>query len=257
MDLGIKGKTALVCASTGGLGAATARALADDGARVVFSGRRAELAADEASAYDGCVGIRADLSSVDGARTLYDEAVAAVGPIDILVLNGPGPKPGTASRVDSDDLTGAFTSLMLVQQSLIAACLPHMREQRWGRILSIASSGVVAPITGLALSNVGRMALAGYLKALSNEVAADGITVNLLLPGRIATDRMISLDQNAAERSGKPVEQIRAAGAESIPAGRYGDPAEFGAVGAFLCSAQASYVNGIALRCDGGAVPTL
>lgn len=257
MDLGIRGKTALVCASTGGLGAATARALADDGAKVVFSGRRGETAIAEAAAYDGCVGIQADLSSVDGARKLYDAAVTEVGQIDILVLNGPGPRPGTASKVGAADLTTAFTSLMLVQQSLIEACLPHMREQKWGRILSIASSGVVAPITGLALSNVGRMALAGYLKALSNEIAAEGITVNMLLPGRIATDRLISLDSNAAEQSGKSVEQIRAAGAKTIPTGRYGDPAEFGAVGAFLCSAQASYVNGIAMRCDGGAVPTL
>lgn len=257
MDLGIAGKTALVCASTAGLGAATARALAAEGARVVFSGRRGELAQQEASAYDGAIGFEADLSSVEGAQALLAKARDAVGDIDILVLNGPGPKPGTALDVSADDLTEAFTSLTVVQQSLVDACLPYMREQKWGRILSIASTGVVAPITGLALSSVGRMALAGYLKALSNVVAADGVTVNMLLPGRIATDRIVQLDADAAERSGKDVEEIRAKSAAAIPAKRLGDPAEFGAVGAFLCSDLASYVTGSAIRCDGGLHTTL
>lgn len=257
MDLGIAGKAALVCASTAGLGAATAQALAAEGARVVFSGRRGELAEAEAANYEGAVGIEADLTTVEGAAQLLAQAREAVGEIDILVLNGPGPKPGTALDIDGDDMLAAVTSLAIVQQSLVEACLPHMREQKWGRILSIASTGVVAPISGLALSSVGRMALAGYLKALANVVAADGITVNMLLPGRIATDRVGQLDANAAEKSGKSVDEIASKAAAAIPAKRYGDPAEFGAVGTFLCSDLASYITGSAIRCDGGLHPSL
>ncbi|WP_153502678.1 SDR family oxidoreductase [Cumulibacter manganitolerans] len=257
MDLGIAGKSALVCASTAGLGAATARALAAEGVKVVFSGRRLELAEQQASAYPEGVAIEADISTVEGAMDLLEKAREAVGDIDILVLNGPGPRPGTATTVTGEDLHAAFESLMVVQHALVDVCLPHMRQQGWGRILSIASSGVIAPITNLALSSVGRMALGGYLKALANEISGDGVTVNMLLPGRIATDRMKSLDANTAKSTGKSIEEISAAGVKSIPAGRYGDPDEFGAVGAFLCSEQASYVTGSAIRCDGGAHGTL
>lgn len=257
MDLGIAGKSALVCASTGGLGAATAKALAAEGVKVVFSGRRGELAEELAAPFEESVGIQADTSTVEGAMDLLEKAREAVGPIDILVLNGPGPRPGTATSVQNEELHQAFESLMVVQHALVDACLPHMREQKWGRILSIASTGVVAPITNLALSSIGRMALGGYLKALANEISGDGVTVNMLLPGRIATDRTKALDANAAEASGKSVEQIAKAGIRSIPAGRYGEPDEFGAVGAFLCSEPASYVTGTAVRCDGGAHSTL
>lgn len=257
MDFGIAGKAALVCASTGGLGAATARALAAEGARVVFSGRRGDVAREAAAAYDGSVGIEADLSSVDGARALHAAAVEAVGPLDIVVLNGPGPKPGTASAIDTAAISEAVTTLILVQQAIVAEALPHLRASGWGRILAIASSGVVAPLTGLALSNIGRAGLAGYIKSLSNEVAAEGITANLLLPGRIATDRLRSLDEGAAEKSGVSIDEVRQKVQATIPAGRYGDPDEFGAAAAFLCSAQASYITGIAMRCDGGLVPTL
>jgi 3-oxoacyl-[acyl-carrier protein] reductase len=257
MDLGIAGKSALVCASTGGLGAATARALAAEGAKVVFSGRRGALAREAAARFDGAVGIEADLGSVDGARELHAAAVDAVGPLDILVLNGPGPRPGTATTVDTADLNEALTSLLLVHQALIEAALPHMLDTAWGRILAIGSSGVAAPLTGLALSNVGRAALAGYLKSLSNEVAARGATVNMLLPGRIATDRLASLDAKVAEKSGRTVEEVRTESVSAIPTGRYGTPDEFGATAAYLCSAQAAYVTGVAMRCDGGLVPTL
>lgn len=252
MDLNIHGKAALVCASTGGLGRATAEALAAEGARVVFAGRRGEVAEQAASAFDGSVGIEADISTVAGAAALYDAAVRAVGELDILVLNGPGPRPGPASSIDGDDMMAAFNALAVVQQSLVARALPYMKQQGWGRILAIASSGVVAPIPGLVLSNIGRMALAGYLKALATEVAGKAITVNMLLPGRIATDRLKSLDDSAARESGRSVQQIQESAMRSIPAGRYGDPAEFGAVAAFLCSDLASYVTGAAIRCDGG-----
>jgi 3-oxoacyl-[acyl-carrier protein] reductase len=257
MDLGIAGKAALVCASTSGLGAATAQALAAEGSRVVFAGRRAELARELAGRYPGCVGLAADLSTVAGAQALHDAAVRAVGPLDIVVLNSPPPPPGTAADLDPPALTESLASLLLAPPALVGAALPHLRQQRWGRILAIGSSSVQAPIPGLAASNTGRAALAGYLKTLAGEVAADGITVNLLLPGRIATDRMRSLDETVARASGRPTAEVAAESLRLIPAGRLGDPAQFGAVAAFLCGEPAAYVTGTAVRCDGGLIPTL
>jgi 3-oxoacyl-[acyl-carrier protein] reductase len=143
------------------------------------------------------------------------------------------------------------------QQQLTSLALPAMREHGWGRVLAIGSSGVQAPLPNLALSNLGRAALAGYLKTLAAETAAEGVTVNLLLPGRIATDRVAQLDQNAAQNQGLSVDEVEARSKAGIPAGRYGRPEEFGAVAAFLCSDLASYVTGTALRCDGGLVRSL
>jgi 3-oxoacyl-[acyl-carrier protein] reductase len=251
MDLGIKNRTAVVCASTGGLGRAVAEALAAEGAHVVVSGRRGDLARDIAETLPGATGVEADLTDPEAARTLVD------GPVDILVLNGPGPKPGDAAAVGEADFATAFDSLFITQQRLVAAALPGMRERGWGRILAIGSSGVAAPLAGLALSNAGRAALAAYLKTLAGEVAAEGVTVNLLLPGRIATDRVASLDQAKAARQGRTVGEVAAESRATIPAGRYGTPAEFGAAAAFLCGASASYITGTAVRCDGGLVQSL
>ncbi len=257
MDLGIAGKAALVCASTGGLGAATGAALAAEGCRVVFAGRRAELARELAGRYPGCVALAADLSTVDGGLTLFSAAVEAVGPPDIVVLNSPPPPPGAAAGLDPDALARAVESLLLVPRAIVEAALPHLRAQQWGRILAIGSSGVHSPLTGLALSNTGRAALAGYLKTLASEVAADGVTVNMLLPGRISTDRMRSLDATIADRTGRDVADVTAESVRAIPAGRLGEPGEFGAVAAFLCGGPASYVTGTAVRCDGGMISTL
>jgi 3-oxoacyl-[acyl-carrier protein] reductase len=141
--------------------------------------------------------------------------------------------------------------------ALLRAVVPGMRERGWGRVLAVGSSGVEAPLPNLAASNVGRAALAAYLKTLATEVAADGVTVNLLLPGRIATDRVAALDEAAARRQDRPVAEVRAASRAAIPTGRYGEPAEFGAVAAFLCSERASYVTGSLVRCDGGMLAHL
>jgi 3-oxoacyl-[acyl-carrier protein] reductase len=257
MDLGIAGKAALVCASTSGLGAATGRALAAEGCRVVFAGRRGELARELAAEHPGAVGLAADLSTVDGALALHAAAVDAVGPLDIVVLNSPPPPAGRAGGLDPDALSAALQSLLLAPRAVVEAALPHLREQRWGRILAIGSSGVHSPISGLALSNTGRAALAGFLKTLAGEVADAGVTVNMLLPGRISTDRMRALDRTVADRSGRDVADVTSESLRAIPAGRFGDPAEFGAVAAFLCSAPASYVTGTAVRCDGGMLGTL
>ena len=257
MDLGLHGRTAVVCASTGGLGAAVARTLGAEGARVVVSGRRGEAAAAVAAELPTAVGVQVDLLAPDGPDLLATAATTAYGPIDILVLNGPGPPPGPAAAVTDQAAAAAVDTLLRPHLRLIAAALPGMRDRGWGRILAIGSSGVAAPLPNLALSNLGRAALAGYLKTLAAEVAADGVTVNLLLPGRIGTDRTADLDQATAARTGQSIDEVRANSQRLIPAGRYGDPAEFGAAAAFLCSAPASYITGTAVRCDGGLVGTL
>ncbi|MCR6490790.1 SDR family oxidoreductase [Amycolatopsis sp. OK19-0408] len=257
MDLGLAGRTALVCASTGGLGEGIARALAAEGARVLVSGRRGDRAEAIAAELPGAVGVEADLTAEDGPDRLAAAALAAFGQVDVLVLNGPGPKPGTAAETTVEDADSAVAALVRPHVKLVSALLPAMRERGWGRILAVGSSGIAAPLPNLALSNLGRAALAGYLKTLATEVAADGVTVNLLLPGRIATDRLTSLDENTAKRTGRPVADVARDAQAAIPAGRYGEPAEFGAAAAFLCGAPASYITGTALRCDGGLVPTL
>lgn len=257
MDLGIAGKAALVCASTAGLGAATGRALAAEGCRVVFAGRRAERAREIAAEQPGGVGLGADLSTVDGGLALYAAAVDAVGPLDIVVLNSPPPPAGLAAGLDPDPLAAAIASLLLTPRAIVDAALPHLREQGWGRILAVGSSGVHSPIPGLALSNTGRAALAGYLKTLAGEVAAAGVTVNMLLPGRISTERMRTLDATVAQRSGRDIADVTAESLRAIPAGRFGDATEFGAVAAFLYSRPASYVTGTAIHCDGGMLGTL
>lgn len=253
MDLQLESKTALVCASTAGLGRSIAEALAAEGARVVVSGRRRDLAEDIARDLPGSVAVPCDFAADGAATRLAADARAALGAeIDILVLNGPGPKPGTAAGLAASDVRAALESLMVFQQVLVESLLPGMRERGWGRILSIGSSGVLEPIPNLVLSNIGRSALAAYLKTLAGEVARDGVTVNMLLPGRIDTDRVRSLDSARAEREGRDAADVAAVSASAIPAGRYGSPAEFGAIGAFLCSERAAYITGSAIRCDGG-----
>jgi 3-oxoacyl-[acyl-carrier protein] reductase len=257
MDLGIAGRTAVVCASTSGLGEAVARALGAEGANVVVSGRRGDRAKTIAAELPSALGVEVDLAAPDGPDMLIAAATEGFGEVDILVLNGPGPRPGRAASLSADDIADAVHSLVLMHQRLVMAVLPGMRRRGWGRILAVGSSGVQAPIPNLALSNTGRAALAGYLKTLSAEVAADGVTVNMLLPGRVATDRLDALDAATAERERRSVDAVAADSQAVIPARRYGRPEEFAAVAAFLCGAPASYVTGTALRCDGGLIGVL
>lgn len=257
MDLGLSGKVALVCASTSGLGRATAASLAAEGVRVVVTGRTTERAKQVASELPGAIGIGASLTEPQGSDYLLSEIEDRVGKIDILVLNGPGPAPGPARATDGEGVDAAIGMLVQPQLALIRALLPAMLEQKWGRILSISSTSIEAPIENLSLSNLGRAALAGYLKTLATEVAAEGVSVNSLLPGRVATPRARQIDEAVSSSTGVALEEVEANSAAKIPAGHYGDPAEFGAVAAFLCSAPASYVTGTALRFDGGMVPTL
>jgi 3-oxoacyl-[acyl-carrier protein] reductase len=257
MHFGLAGKTALVCASTSGLGRATAQALADEGVTVVVTGRSGDRAKEVADGLPNAVGVGCDLVADGGAEQLLAAAREAVGDLDILVLNGPGPAPGSALATDAAGIDQAVATLVTPQNTLVQGVLPAMLEKGWGRILSISSTSVEAPLPNLSLSNLGRAALAGYLKTLATEVAARGVTVNSLLPGRIATPRARQIDEAAARRTGQSLGEVEAVSKAAIPAGRYGEPSEFGAVAAFLCSAQAAYITGTAIRCDGGLVPAL
>ena len=254
MDLGLAGRVAVVPGATSGLGAAVVRALSAEGAHVAFGGRRAEMAAQQAAELPSAVGIGVDITDPDGPRSLVAAATSRFGPVDVLVLNGGGPAPGTAAGMSPEDAQEAVRLLVTGHIRLVEAVLPGMRERGWGRIIAIGSSGIQEPIAGLAASNVGRGALAGYLKTLAAEVAADGVTVNLVLPGRIETDRLTQVYGAVSERQGVSEQEVRDASRAEIPAGRFGTPDEFAAAVAFLASAQASYITGEQLRCDGGLV---
>lgn len=258
MDLGIKGKNALVLASSRGLGRGIAVALAREGANVLLCGRNAdELAANCAAINAEGNGkssfVVADLFEADVVDTLVAAVGEKLGSIDILVNNSGGPTPGSTEDMTPEKLETYFNAMVLRLITLTNRLLPQMKQQRWGRILTVASSGVFEPIPGLALSNTLRPALAGWSKTLATEVAQYGITSNMLLPGSIFTDRLKSLDAAAAERSGKTIDQVQAESERAIPARRYGTVEEFAATAAFLCSQPASYVTGSLIRCDGGA----
>ncbi|MBA2639776.1 MAG: SDR family oxidoreductase [Nocardioidaceae bacterium] len=254
MDTGLHGRTAIVPGATAGLGLAVARSLAAEGANVVIGGRRGELARELAGELPAAVGVEADLTSAGGVPALLDAARVSFGDVDVLVLNGGGPPPSAAADVDPAAVDDAIGRLLRPHVALVSGVLPAMRKRRWGRVVAIGSTGVQQPIDRLAASNIGRAALAGYLKTLAAEVAADGVTVNMVLPGRIDTDRVAALDSAAAEREGGTADDVRRSAERAIPIGRYGRPDEFAAAVTFLASSAASYVTGEQLRCDGGAV---
>jgi 3-oxoacyl-[acyl-carrier protein] reductase len=238
MDLG----SAAVAASSKGLGYGVARALAAEGVRVAMCGRDADTigAAAENVGRDA-VPIVADVSTPEGASGFVRDARAVLGGVDILVANAGGPPPGNFASVTVDQYLAAFE---LNCRSTIAMCyeaVPAMREQQWGRVVAITSIAVRQPIGGLILSNTARAGLTGFLKTLAREIAADGVTVNSLLPGLHATERIASLYGSG----GDP--------AAGIPAAKIGDPADFGRIAAFLCSDHANYVTGSAIAVDGGA----
>jgi 3-oxoacyl-[acyl-carrier protein] reductase len=254
MDLGLRRRTAVVLGATSGIGAAIARQLGEEGAHVVVVGRTEDRAAEVASSIATAVALTADLTDPESPGRIVAAAEETFGPVDVLVLNGGGPPPGPATAFGADDAATAVDLLVRPHVALVERVLPGMTERGWGRIVAVGSSGVQQPLPNLTASNVGRAALAGYLKTLAAEVAGDGITVNMVLPGRIDTDRVVQLDEAAARRTGTTPEQARAASEATIPVGRYGRPEEFAAVAAFLASEQAAYVTGEQVRCDGGLV---
>lgn len=254
MDLGLNGKRALVLGASRGLGAASARELAQEGA-TVFAAARSLDAINEWAAGLPVTPVALDLSDPSAVDSLT--AWMAGEGIDVLVANSGGPPPGPAKGQSRAAWLAAYEAMALPIMSIADALLPGMVERGFGRIITIGSSGVISPIPGLALSNGVRGALAGWSKTLAEEVASSGVTVNMVLPGRIATDRVAQLDAARAKKSGKDVETVAAESMATIPAGRYGKPEEFAAVVTFLASTRASFVTGSMIRVDGGMIRNL
>ncbi len=258
MELGLGGKRALVLSSSRGLGRGIAEALAAEGTMVTITGRDEQALKDTAEtiiANGGRVHVcRADLSAADFVETLAGAAEQAMGGVDILINNTGGPPPGNAQSMTVDTIASQMQMMVASVIALTNRLLPAMGARNWGRVLTCTSSGVEQPIPGLALSNTLRAALVGWNKTLANEVGGEGITCNILIPGRIHTDRVDQLDAAVARRQDKTIDAVRAASRATIPLGRYGTIEEFAAVAVFLCSARASYITGSKIRCDGGIV---
>ena len=255
MDLGIKGKRALVCASSKGLGRGCAEALAAEGVDLVMNARGVEALEETAAEIRNTYGVdvvtvAADVTTADGQKTVLD---AAQG-VDILVTNAGGPPPGMWSDWDRDNFIAALDANMLTPIALMTALMPAMMEKGWGRVVNITSGSVKAPIPALGLSNSARTGLTGFVAGTSRQVAGSGVTINNLLPGIHATDRAIQLDTGVSTAQSISMEQAKANREATIPAGRYGTRAEFGAACAFLCSQYAGFIVGQNLLLDGGAV---
>jgi 3-oxoacyl-[acyl-carrier protein] reductase len=254
MDLGIAGKRAVVCASSKGLGLGCAEALAEAGVHLVMNGRGVEALEASAEAIRTTYGVEvttvaADVTTQNGQAALIE----AAGDAEILINNAGGPPPGLWSDWDRDDFIAALDANMLTPIALIKALVPGMMDCGWGRVVNITSQSVKAPIPVLGLSNAARTGLTGYVAGTSRQVAGKGVTINNLLPGIHATDRADALDGGVVAAQGITLEEARANRAATIPAGRYGTRAEFGAACAFLCSQHAGFIVGQNLLLDGGA----
>ena len=261
MDLGISGKTALVLGASSGLGRAIALGLAREGVNVAIAARSEDPLYSLAREIEDwgvtalpLVWDLADLSAIDRKVAGIE---AALGPVDILINNTGGPPPTTASGQPTELWASQFNAMVASVIAITDRVLPTMLAQRWGRIITSTSSGVVAPIANLAVSNALRLSLVGWSKTLAREVAREGITCNIVVPGRIATARTRFLDEKRAEREGRDVEQVEASSLGAIPAGRYGRPEEYADVVAFLASERASYITGSTVRVDGGQIASI
>lgn len=261
MNLGIEGKTALIGAGGGGLGSAIARALANEGARVVVADIDAAAAAsttEQVVAGGGeAMALELDLADLSSFPSSLASIHNRFGDVDILVNLTGGPPPTPAVGNDPEVWTRHFRSMVVGVIHLTDIVLPAMRERGWGRIVTSTSSGIVTPIPNLAISNALRLSLVGWSKTLASEVAADGLTVNVVVPGRIATRRIEALDVARAERERVTVEDVVRQSTSSIPMKRYGRPEEYAAAIAFLASAPASYLTGAIVRIDGGLIPSI
>lgn len=261
MDLGLAGRTALVLGGGGGLGGAIVGALAAEGAQVVAADVNDEALkklAVELDAIDAdYLTIKWDLADLTVIAPNLAEVHHRFGPVDVLVNITGGPPPTPIAGQDPQLWREHFQSMVLSVIAITDAVLPDMRRRRWGRIVTSASSGVLEPIPHLGLSNALRSSLVGWSKTLAREVGPDGVTTNIIVPGRIGTERIAFLDEAKAEREGRSVEDVARASTASIPVGRYGDPAEYGAAVAFLTSTHAGYITGSVLRVDGGMLASI
>lgn len=254
MDLGIRGKRALVCASSKGLGLGCATALAEAGVDLVMNARGAEALETAAGTIRARCQVRVTAVAADITTEAGRAAVLkAAGDIDILVTNAGGPPPGLWSDWSRDDFIRAIDANMLTPIALMQAALPGMMARGWGRVVNITSQSVKAPIAQLGLSNSARAGLTGFVAGTARQVAGKGVTINNLLPGIHATDRAISLDSGVMQAQGISMDEAIRRRAATIPAGRYGTPAEFGAMCAFLCSDHAGFIVGQNILLDGGA----
>jgi 3-oxoacyl-[acyl-carrier protein] reductase len=256
MDLGIKGRKAIVCAASKGLGRACAMALAENGVELVINARAPEAleaAAAEIRERTGAsvAAVAADITTAEGRAAV----LAACPAPDILVNNAGGPPPGDFHDWGEAEWLAAVRANMLTPIELIRAVVDGMGERGFGRIVNITSSAVKAPIAELGLSNGARAGLTGFVAGLARAVAGKGVTVNNILPGRFATDRLKSNLAANAKKRGVPVEEVERAARAAVPAGRFGEPEEFGQLCAYLCSRQAGYITGQNLLIDGGAYP--
>lgn len=245
MKLGLENRVALVMGASRGIGRAIAAALAREGARVAISSRSAEKLEEAATEIgEGATPLVADAADLDRLAALPGEVEAELGPIEILVLNTGGPPFGGALDHELDEWESAYRSLVLAPRVLTGAVVPGMRERGWGRIVNVGSSSTREPIPGLNLSNAHRMAAVGFLKTLSREVAADGLTVNTVATGRFATERLMD--------AAGSLEGAEEGARNEVPAGRLGQPEEYGDLVAFLCSDRAAYITGTVIPIDGG-----
>jgi 3-oxoacyl-[acyl-carrier protein] reductase len=258
MDLSIKNKTALVLGGGGGLGSAVATILAQEGANIAL-GDIDPKAMESVAAAVRDYGVKAqplvwdlaDLNTIDQNVTSIE---SMLGPVDILINITGGPPPTPAAGQATDLWMKHFQAMVLSVISVTDRVLPGMRERKWGRIITSTSSGVVQPIPNLGISNALRMSLVGWSKTLAKEIGKDGVTTNIVIPGRIATGRIRFLDEQKAKREGRTIEEVSAESTASIPLGRYGEPQEYAKAVAFLAGAPASYITGSMLRIDGGLI---
>ncbi len=261
MDLQLNRKVALVFGAGGGLGGAISHALAAEGAAVVAADINVEAATSTADAIVAAGGkamaVSWDIADLGSIEPRLAAIRSQLGDIDILLNNTGGPPPTPASGQAPELWRKHFDSMVMSVIAITDHVLPAMRQRKWGRIVTSTSSGVVAPIPNLGISNAMRLALVGWSKTLAAEVGPDGITSNIILPGRIATRRIQFLDAQKAQRENRPVEEVTAASVASIPLGRYGRPQEYADVVTFLASERASYITGSVIRVDGGFVPSI
>jgi 3-oxoacyl-[acyl-carrier protein] reductase len=259
VDLGLNGKVALVAASSKGLGKASALALAREGARVTICARAEadlEEAAEEIRREAGAevLAVEADLSTTEGIQRVVATTVERFGGVDVLVHNSGGPPRGRFPDLTDDDWRQAFQLVALGFVRFVREAVPHMREKRWGRIIGIQSSSVKEPVQNIDLSNGIRPGVAGLMKAIMPELATDGITINLVLPGMFLTSRIHPSLAKRTPQGDKIVEEQLAPLAATIPMGRLGEPSELGHLVAFLASEQASYITGAVYQVDGGKI---
>jgi 3-oxoacyl-[acyl-carrier protein] reductase len=256
MDLGIRGRWALVCGASKGLGFGCAQALAEAGVNLVLNARTAPALEEAAQSLRDRYGVAVHPVAVDVTTAQGRAAVLAAHPaLDILINNAGGPPAGDFRKFERDDWIKALDANMITPIELIRATVDGMAARGWGRIINITSSSVKSPIAILGLSNGARTGLTGFVAGVARQVAKQGVTINNLLPGSFETDRLRSNFESTARQQGTSIEAVRAERIASIPAGRLGEAAEFGQLCAFVCSQQAGYLTGQNLLLDGGAYP--